>query len=237
MPLATERFQSFTPEHYLLIGIFGAVLGALIVLGRRRGDDVVFRRAFAIVILCFTVPMQVAQLMPNDFGLGTSLPLQYCDLAWAIAAWALWTRDPRAVALTYFWGTTLTIQAIITPSLGQTFPDPRYFMFWGMHFMTVWAAAYLMASGGRLTWKLYRFVVAVTAAWAAIVMVFNAIADTNYGYLNGKPASASLLDVLPGWPTYVVIEIAIIAGVWALMTLPFLDKHQERRRAATSARA
>jgi hypothetical integral membrane protein (TIGR02206 family) len=52
-------------------------------------------------------------------------------------------------------------------------------------------------------------------------MIFNAVAGTNYGYLNSKPDSASLLDLLPGWPAYVVLEIVIVSVVWALMTWPF----------------
>src|SRR5262245_2607969 len=86
MPLLTEnRFHAFGAEHLVLIALFLAVFAGLVVLGRSRGDDPRFRRAFAIAIPCFTVPMQVWQLLPSDFGLGTSLPLQYCDLAWAIA--------------------------------------------------------------------------------------------------------------------------------------------------------
>jgi hypothetical integral membrane protein (TIGR02206 family) len=226
MPLVVNRFHAFSTEHLVLIGLFLVVFAALVVLGRRRGDDVRLRRAFAITIPVFTVPMQVLQLLPGDFDLGTSLPLQYCDLAWGIAAYALWTRKPWAVALTFFWGLTLTTQGIITPALAEQFPDPRYFMFFGMHFLTVWAAGYLAAIGSTPTWRLYRFAVAVTAIWAAVVMTFNAATGTNYGYLNGKPSSASALDLLPSWPTYVVVEIAIIAGVWALMTWPFARSSQ-----------
>ncbi|MFL6158170.1 MAG: TIGR02206 family membrane protein [Marmoricola sp.] len=221
MPLLSTRFHTFGAEHLILIAMFLLVLVALVVVGRTRGDSVVLRRALAVVIPCFTVPMQVQQLLPSDFGLGTSLPLQYCDLAWGIAAYALWTRRPWAVALTYFWGLTLTTQGIITPSLEQQFPDPRFFMFFGMHFLTVWAAGYLVATGARPTWSSYRFAVLVTALWAGVVMTFNGVAGTNYGYLNAKPPGASALDLLPAWPTYVLIEVLLIAGVWALMTWPF----------------
>lgn len=224
MPLAVNRFDAFSPEHYALIGLCLVVLVVMVALGRGHGDHPRFRRAFAITIVCFTVPMQVLQLLPGDFDRGTSLPLQYCDLAWMTAVYALWTRKPWAAALTYFWGLTLTTQAILTPSLGQQFPDPRYFMFWGMHFLTVWAAGYLVASGTTPTWPLYRFTVLVTALWAGVVMVFNGLTGTNYGYLNAKPESASALDLLPAWPTYVVIEIAIVCTVWALMTWPFTHR-------------
>jgi hypothetical integral membrane protein (TIGR02206 family) len=221
MPLVSERFQNFSTTHYGLLALFVVVFAGLVVLGRTRGDNRRFRHAFAIAIPCLTLPMQIWQLLPSDFGLGTSLPLQYCDLAWGIAAYALWTRRPWAVAVTYFWGLTLTVQGVITPSLGQSFPDPRFFMFWGMHLLTIWAAGYLLATGGRPTWALYRLTVLITAIWAAVVMTFNAVTGTNYGYLNEKPGGASALDLLPSWPTYVVVEIALIAGVWALMTWPF----------------
>ena len=56
----------------------------------------------------------------------------------------------------------------------------------------------------RPTWRSYRFVVAVTAVWAAETFTFNSIAGTNYGFLNGKPATTSVLDLTGPWPVYVV---------------------------------
>jgi hypothetical integral membrane protein (TIGR02206 family) len=120
--------------------------------------------------------MQVLQLLPGDFDLATSRPLHLCDFAWIAATVALWTRHWAATALVYFWGLTLTIQGIVTPSLTDLIPHPQYFMFWGMHFLTLWAAIYLTAGlGVRPTWCSYRFAVASTAAWAASVMTFNAV--------------------------------------------------------------
>lgn len=218
------RFDAFSPEHGLLVGLF--LLGVVVFafLGRRlRSTDrgIAFARGYAVVIPLVTVPMQTVQLLPNDFDLGTSLPLQVCDLSWMVAVYALWTRSPRATALLYFWGLTLTIQGILTPSLEQTFPDPRYFMFWAMHLLTVWAAVYLVCAVGGPSWAGYRFTLVCTGIWAATVMVFNAVTDTNYGYLNEKPSVSSLLDVLGPWPLYVVLEIGIIAALWALMTWPW----------------
>jgi hypothetical integral membrane protein (TIGR02206 family) len=221
------RFESFTSEHLGLVAVFVAVFVLLVAHGRRHRDDERFRRRFAVVILCFTVPFQVLQLLPSDFDLGTSLPLQYCDITWMAAVVALWTRAWWAVALTVFWGLTLTIQGVVTPSLGQEFPDPRYFMYWGMHFLSIWAAGWLVGSGSRLGWRDYRIAVLVTGAWAAFVMAFNAVTGTNYGYLNRKPAGASILDLLPGWPAYVVVEVVIVAAAWALLTR-LLGERRER---------
>jgi len=225
LPLAADGFETFTLEHAGLLGLL--VVGAVLlgVVARRQasaGDPLRFRRTFALVIPVFTVPFQVLQLLPGDFTLGTSLPLQVCDLSWMVAVHALWTRNGRAIALLYFWGLTLTVQAAITPSLGQTFPDPRYFMFWGMHFLTIWASVYLVCLVGGPGWSGYRFALWCTAGWAAGVLVFNAVTGTNYGYLSRKPRTSSLLDLLGPWPTYVAAEVVILAVGWALMTWPWV---------------
>jgi len=223
--LVADGFEAFTPEHALLLALLlvgAVVLGRVGLRQRVAGDPVRFRRAFAVLIPVFTVPFQVLQLLPGDFTLDTSLPLQVCDLSWMVAVWALWTRDARAIALLYFWGLTLDLQAAITPSLGQTFPDPRYFMFWGMHFLTFWATVYVVCLAGGPSWRGYRFGLAVTSLWAVLVMGFNGLAGTNYGYLARKPDTASLLDVLGPWPLYVGAEVAVLAAGWALMTWPWV---------------
>ncbi|HET6736425.1 TIGR02206 family membrane protein, partial [Mycobacterium sp.] len=75
--------------------------------------------------------------------------------------------------------------------------------------------------GMRPQWRSFRFVVVVTAVWAAVTFTFNSIAGTNYGFINRKPVTASLLDVLGPWPVYVFTATALIVIVWALMTWPW----------------
>lgn len=219
------RFQPFTGEHLVLVGLFLVGCVAIGLLGRHlrgRPAEPRFRIGFAIAIPFFTVPLQVLQLLPGDFTLGTSLPLQACDLAWIMAVAALATREPRVTRVLYYWGLVLVPLAIATPSLQQEFPDPRYFMFWGMHFLSAWAAVYLtFGLGVRPTWAGFRLSVGVTLAWALLVMVFNAVTGTNYGYFNGKPDVATPLDLLGPWPLYVVLEMLIVLAVFALVTWPW----------------
>jgi hypothetical integral membrane protein (TIGR02206 family) len=220
-----DTFETFGTTHLVMLALFVAGIWPVVALGRRLRHSPSARtvsRVFAVLLPCFTIPMQVVDFLPGQFSFGSTLPLQLCDFAWIAAIVALWTRHWAATALVYFWGLTLTIQGIITPSLADLFPHPQYFMFWGMHFFTVWAAVYLTVGlGVRPTWRSYRFAVATTATWAASVMTFNAFTGTNYGYLNRKPAVGSLLDLFGPWPGYVVVEIAMVAGIWALMTWPW----------------
>ncbi len=221
MNLAAGEFQTFGTSHLaaLVICVAGVVVVAL--LGR-RAQGIGVNRALAVAILLVTIPLQVLQLLPAEWNPRTSLPFQLCDLAWMFAVHALWTRSRLSATVTYLWGITLTTQAMLTPDLAADFPEPRYLMFWAMHILIVWAAFHLVF-GLRIlpTWATYWTTVGITALWAGSMMVYNVVADTNYGYLNGKPASASILDLLGPWPFYVAAEIAIIMTVWALLVWPW----------------
>lgn len=223
--LTAAPFENFGASHLAMLAVFVLGIWPVVALGRRvRGTPSEMRvsRVYALLIPCFTIPLQVIDFLPGNYDLQTTLPLQLCDFAWIAAVLALWTRHWAATALVYFWGLTLTVQGIVTPSLTELFPHPQYFMFWGMHFFTVWAAVYLtFGLDVRPTWRSYRFAVAATATWVVSVMTFNAVTGTNYGYLNRKPAVGTVLDLFGPWPGYVVVEIALVAGVWALMTWPW----------------
>ena len=235
-PEVAQRFQAFTGEHYLLLALFALGAVGIVLLGRhhRRTDSAQrFSRVLAVAIPCFTVPIQIFQLTPGDYYIGTSLPLQLCDFAWVVAVWGLWTHRPLPVALAYYWGLTLTTQAILTPSLAEAFPHPRYLAFWCMHFLIVWSALYLtLGLGIGPTWREYRATVMITVLWAAVVYGFDVAVDVNYGYLVRKPASATLLDAFGPWPVYVFVSLGILLAAWALMTWPWVA-HARQRRALT----
>ncbi len=231
-----SRFEAFGTSHLVMLVLLVVVLPFVVWLGRRvRGAaaEERSRRVFAVGIVATALPLQVLQLLPSDWDFDTSLPLQLCDLAWMVAVVALWTRAPWAAALTYYWGLTLTTQAMVTPALVQDFPHPRYVGFWVMHLLVVWAAVYVTAGlGVRPTWRLYGLTVAVTSVWVAVVMTFNTAFDTNYGYLNAKPGTGSALDLLGPWPWYVVAEVVVVAAVWALITLPWTRSRRATERPA-----
>ncbi|MGH3912601.1 MAG: TIGR02206 family membrane protein, partial [Pseudonocardiaceae bacterium] len=142
------------------------------------------------------------------------------------AIWALWAHSAAAAALTYFWGLTLTAQGFVSPALeGPDFPALEFIMFFGMHCLVVWAAVYLTWGVGlRPDWRGYRIAVLATITWGVVMFVFNDAAGTNYGFLNAKPPTGSLLDVLGPWPWYLLSELILGAAVWALITLPWVRK-------------
>jgi hypothetical integral membrane protein (TIGR02206 family) len=227
---AAGRFETYGPSHLTVLAIFAVGVVLIVLAGRRVSGgpaEIVARRVLTVVLLCVTIPLQILQLLPGEWNLQTSLPLQLCDLAWMFAAHALWTRNRLTSTITYLWGITLTTQGMFTPDLASDFPEPRFLMFWGMHLLIVWSAFFLVV-GLRIlpTWRTYRQSVAVTLTWAVAAYLFNVAAGTNYGYLNRLPKNASLLDYLGPWPLFVVLEIAIVVAVWALLTWPWTTVEQ-----------
>jgi hypothetical integral membrane protein (TIGR02206 family) len=227
-----DRFTAYDASHRvaLLVLVVGALL--LVWAGRSlrdRDPGDRFGKALAVAGLAFTVPLQTMYFTPDYWSVQHTLPIQLCDVASVVAAYALWTHRWWAVALIYYWGLTLTTQAIFTPALATPFPEPHFFLYWGMHLMSVWAAVYLTWGRGlRPDWRGYATTLAVTAVWAAAVFTVNLAIGTNYGYLNEKPSSASILDLLGPWPWYVVAEIVIIAVGWALVTWPWVASRRDQ---------
>lgn len=245
MPLTVAgEFAAFGPSHWAALGLFVIGCAGLVPLGRAQrtgtepGDGFGeqargFGKAYALAIVYVMIGTQAHALPPGQWSIGGSLPLQLCDVAWPVAVGALWTLGRRWFALTYYWGLTLSVQALLTPALnGGDYPDIDYLGFFGMHLMIVWAAVYLTwGLGMRPDWGGYRFAVAVTLAWAVATFVFNAAAGTNYGYLNRKPGTASVLDLLGPWPWYVLAEAAIILLGWVLITWPWTRTGRARSAA------
>jgi hypothetical integral membrane protein (TIGR02206 family) len=221
--LAGGRLQVFGPEHLLMLGIFALGCPTALLLGRRLPPRVEpsVRRTTGLVILVVCGPFEVVDWLRDVGHWQTSLPLQISDFAWLVAGVALLTGSAGWSALLYYWGLTLSLQGVLTPDLADVFPDPQFFGYWVRHLSPVWAAVYLVGAGVGPTWRGYRFVLALTTLWAATVMMLNARFGSNYGYLNAKPVTHSLLDFLGPWPWYVLVEAVLIIVGWALLTWPW----------------
>jgi hypothetical integral membrane protein (TIGR02206 family) len=223
-----RQFVAYGPSHLVVLAIFVIGAALLVWIGRRQTEAQArfFGRAFAVLILAaFIVALVYKLIRPH---MDTSIPLQLCDVAELIAVYALWSQRHWAFVLTYYWCLVLSSQALITPDVGTPeegapdFPHHLFLTFFTLHVLVVWAAIYL-TWGRRMrpTWRDYRFAIIATLVWAVFTFTFNAITGTDYGYLNRKPPTASILDVLGPWPVYLVVEIAIVLIVWALITWPW----------------
>ncbi|MGD7706328.1 YwaF family protein [Microlunatus sp. Y2014] len=227
-------FTSYGPVHWSMLAL--TAVGSVVMqwLGRRhRGTPraTTFSRAFGIVMAVVTVGFFLLWLWPSLFNLDQSLPLHFSDVLRFMAALALLTHRRLPVAVTYYWGLTLNIQSLLTPDLTpMVLPAAEFVSYWLQHIMIMWAVCYL-TWGLKLApdWRSYRLTLLFTLGFAAVVFTINSVLGTNYAYLNRKPASTSALDLLGGWPLYLLVVLVLMIVVWGLMTWPWT------RRSRTAA--
>lgn len=230
---AARQFTLYGPSHWAVLLVFAAGATALVVVGCAYREVTGVRRVerwCGVVLFALQLGITLYSLGAAR-SLADAVPLQLSDLVTFTAAYALWSRKQWAFALTYYWGLVLSTQALVSPILrGPDFPDRDFLVFWGMHLLVVWTAIYLTWGVGlRPSWGDFRVTVAITACWAAVAMAFNGVTGTNYGFLNRKPATGSILDVLGPWPWYLIPEMVLIIATWGLLTWPFTRSRAVRR--------
>jgi hypothetical integral membrane protein (TIGR02206 family) len=204
--------QQLSGEHIaaLIVTVMAGSLSAWAVR-RHAGPWVVpVSRALSLLILTAYLAEQLAIAVRGNWELGSNLPLQLTDAVVLVSVLALWSPRPLLVELVYFWALSASLQAVLTPDLGQAFPSIFYFTYFTTHSGAVVAACFLVF-GRRLLprpWAVWR-VYALTAAFAALAGLGNLLTGGNYMFLREKPERASLLDLMGAWPWYVLSAAAL----------------------------
>jgi hypothetical integral membrane protein (TIGR02206 family) len=182
---------------------------ALAVPAARR-RPVAISRALAVLIGATYLVEHAWFLARGTWSADFNLPLHLTDVVTIVSVLALWTARPLLVELTWFWGLTASLQAVITPDLGSAdFPELLWWTFFITHSGAV-VAALVLVVGRRIlprpgaVWRvLGASVVVAVAAGAA-----NLLTGGNYMWLREKPDEGSLLDVMGPWPWYIVSAAA-----------------------------
>jgi hypothetical integral membrane protein (TIGR02206 family) len=207
-----------------------ATAGAIWLARSRPGQTAVFwARLLALAILAGWVGEYVADAVDGIYDVQYTLPLQLTDAVSATSIVALWTRRQLLVELTYFWAITASLQATLTPDLGQNFPSIFYFTYFTYHIGAV-VAAFLLVFGLGLhprpgaAWRVFG----MTLGWAAIAGIGDLITGGNYMYLRAKPAHSSLLSVMGPWPWYIASAAAF--GLALLLALQWVADRAPRPR-------
>jgi hypothetical integral membrane protein (TIGR02206 family) len=221
-----------TPVAYWIAVAIGLVSSVgLCTAGRRRpGRWAAYaRRVIAVVLAADAVTFVMAPVVDGRWSVGASLPLALCDVALIVAAVACWwPRWKLGVELTYFWGLSGTVQAVVTPDLSAGFPQLEFFEFVIGHVGTVIAALFLVV-GLRLRPRpgSVRRVFAITVAYTAFVGLFDWLTGSNYMFLVAIPEHVSLLSVLGPWPWYILSATGVAVVLFLILDAPF-----HRRRAS-----
>lgn len=156
----------------------------------------------------------------------TMLPLHLCSVLVWTGAIMLMTKNYHIYEFMYLMGIGGAIQALATPDLGiYGFPHFRFFQTFISHGLIVTSAIYMtVVEGFRPTWKSVWRVFVWMNIYMIIVFFINTAIGSNYLFINHKPETASLLDVLPEWPIYILYVEVIGMVTVLLLYLPFAIK-------------
>jgi hypothetical integral membrane protein (TIGR02206 family) len=215
--------RQFSPSHLAALGMLALLAAPAVWAPRRHGGPWVraAARGLALVIAGAYLVEYAANAAEGALSWGFSLPLQLTDAVTFVAVAALWAPRPLLVELLYFWAFTASLQAVVTPDLGQAFPSVFYFTYFTTHIGVV-VAACLLVFGCDLRprpdapWR----ALAATAAWAVLAGAGDLLTGGNYMFLRAKPDHPSLLDVMGPWPWYIgSAALLALAMFWALYAL------------------
>ncbi len=151
-----------------------------------------------------------------------ALPMHLCDWASFAVIIALVWRGQLAYELAYLWGLSGTFQAVLTPDLTETFPNPFFIGFFVDHCGIIVSVLFL-------TWGLGMRpkpgAVPRACGWSQVYLVCAGTVDylfrANYGYLRAKTAHHSLLDYFGPWPWYILTLEGMMVVFFTAFYAPF----------------
>jgi hypothetical integral membrane protein (TIGR02206 family) len=230
LPVRTPRFELFGAAHLgaLVLTAVAAALLTRAVRGRPADAPapLAARAAIAAVLLAATVGYLVASARDGQLSVWDFVPLHLCDFLIFVALFALASLHPLACEALFFTACTGTVLAMVTPDLGEGFPDFRFLAYFVCHGAVVVAAMVLtLGLGIRPRPGAPLRVLGLVNAYAAVVAVVNVAYGANFLYLRAPPRGRTILDWFGPWPVYILVVEAI-----ALVLFAALDRLVRRVR-------
>ena len=227
--------EQYSGEHVAAI-IAMVCSAALAVWWPRRSGSRSSRRAargLAVLIAGAYLAEHLTYAARGDWTASVNLPFHLSDVVTVVAVAALWR--PQALLLVealFYWAFSASLQAVLSPSVGEAFPGVLFFTYFATHAGVIVAASLLVFGCRRLPRRgaVVR-VYGLTLVVALAAGVASVATGGNYMFLRAKPPEASLLDLMGPWPWYIVGG-AVVALIVLLALAALVEVLRRRERPA-----
>lgn len=220
--VALIDFPLLGVAHLAILAVVVLLGAALAALQRYafRGSPAL-RLGLGVVLIADTLAWNIYQYVLGQLTIDR-LPLELCDFTLVLTIVALFTLNAAIFDVCYYLALAGTSMALLTPNLWEQFPSLSTCQFFFAHGLVVSSVLYLVWSGQARPRRgsVLRAMVALNV-WAVVAGLFNWRFGTNYMYLRHKPAGASLLNFLGGWPWYILAAEGVALLLFLLLYLPF----------------
>ena len=227
-----ESFIMFSQEHWITLIVVLSIAVIMPIYALYRLNDrgrLRLGKWIAIVLTVTTVVWSALSMAVGHYDLRVDLPLHLCNVLAFTAPLFAWKPSMRTHEPLYYVAMAGTFQALFTPQLFESFPHYDFLYYWLIHGGLVIFTVY-----ATVAHKLYPTLKGIlrTLLWinvyAAVLMLFNLIAGSNYVFLLRKPDTASLLDFFGPWPWYIFVTEFAALLLFGLCYLPFLFLKRSR---------
>ena len=217
------------PAYWTTVAVAAASCAVLCITARRRPGPwrIVVARVIGLLLAADAISYSVGLALQGTWSPKTSLPLALCNVGVLVAVVACWWRVTLLVELTYFWGLTGTLQAVLTPDLNTGFPHLAFFQYLVGHLGIVLAALFLVVGMGITPrpGAVIR-VFAITLGYTAFVGLVDATTGANYMFLRQPPAEWTVLRLLGPWPWYILSAAGVALVLLTLLDAPFWPRRR-----------
>ena len=228
-------FELFGPAHLTAI-VFFILINVFLFIFRNKISpkmDKLLRYSMAAILIIDELAWHYWNYIHGNWNIQTMLPLYICSVfVWANAI-MLTTKNATIFEFAYLLGIPTALQAFLTPDAGRFgFPHYRFFQVMLSHGLIMTSALYMaFVKGYRPTWSSVKKVLIYANLYGLVVFIINQLLGSNYMFIAHKIETASLLDVLPPWPYYLIyFEVLGILFIF-LFYLPYAlqDKFTSRQ--------
>ena len=237
------EFTNFTVAHFMPI-IIAAVIIFLIYRFRENiknmKNEKIFRYIIAFTLIISEMAyywrlIAVPSLGPNPVD---HLPITVCGWVAIFASYMVIGKSQTLFDISYFWGLTGSIFALITPTV-ISFTGPtrfRYYQFWIEH-LVIYVAVFYMIFVHKMRPNKKSFIKAyVGIALLAVIAYFaNRLIGpgANYLFMARPEDTPSILDILP--PNFLLrisVMVSVVTLLFVLVYLPWYIKDKKSNKKA-----
>ena len=226
-----STFRLFGAAHLAALALTALAAVALVALVRRRpGARTPVRLLLAALLVGATGGFLAAAARQWRLTVWDVLPLHLCDFLILVAVVALLTPWRAAAELLWYWALSGTLLAMVTPDLGETWPDWRFVTYFLLHGGVVVSAFVVTLGLGRqprhgAPWRVWAF----TNLYAAVAGIVDFTFRKNFLYLRFKPGAETILDAFGPWPVYILVVDALALVLFLVLDLPFARARRRLR--------
>ncbi len=224
------EFHAFTIYHAVVLLICIGSFFAFCFIGRKllKQDQLnqtnrerMFRFLLAWSIVLSQSFFFIRRLTPQHWDIQDSLPMHLCRWVVWIAAWVMFTLNPKMRALLLFWGIGLSTQAFFSPMITHGAGDMGFWIYWINHVQIVGAAIYdIVVLGYRPKRRDLYFAIVAGLVYCLLTISLNLSLGTNYSYLGkGEHAAASVVDQLGPFPQRAIWMVVGSIMIFVLLYL------------------